>query len=264
MEDFSKISLGFAEFVSQLLHETFEATLSAQNYQIEKYLEIENILKLPNKRFFELYLNKELLEEKTLNVFGAPIVNQMNLSVETISIMEDLFDDISKFVKSGKLTVDGFNAIHNEMLNQLVTEKRSVFQNIMNNTELARLVVDSGEIRAKLELSNLSQNLAAEGQTTTLKSSNTKKQTTRFSDKQEVKPASSVITGKSILSNNIKVTEINNAETSDKIWIVDKSSFTDKSNVAFSIPNVRIIAKPATTSSNSNLLSEVIIKFKTV
>ena len=57
--DFSKISLGFAEFVSQLMYETFDAILDSQNYQLNKYLELESALNTPNSFFVDKYISEE-------------------------------------------------------------------------------------------------------------------------------------------------------------------------------------------------------------
>lgn len=267
MEDFSKISLGFAEFVSQLLHETFEATLSAQSYQLEKYIEIENILKLPNKRFFDLYLDSDLLEQKTLDIFGVKVENQMPLLPETIAIIENTFDDIGGFVKSGKLTNVGLNAINEYVRDILVNERKGTFQNIINKTEFTRLVVESGEIRAKLELTNLFQNSPVDDKeidTNSTKVSKGKSTAKTIPSETQIKDVSNVFSGRSVISNNIRMKEIKDTETNEKTLIIDKSSISDQSKIAFSLPNVRIITKPATISSNSNLLSEIVIKFKTV
>jgi hypothetical protein len=256
MEDFNKISLGFAEFVSQLLHETFEAALSAQNYQIEKYIEIENILKLSNTRYFDLYLNTELLKERSLDIFGVEVKNQMTLNPEIVLIIENLFEDVSDYIKSNKLTNNGFKAIKEYVLTNLVSERKNVLQSIINKTEFSRLIIDSGEIKAKLELTNLYQDKSLDDEKlVSLKANSTKK-----SEDEK----SNVFSSKSVLFNNIKMTEIKDSKTNEKILVIDKSTISDKSNFTYSLPNVRITAKPATVSSNNNLLSEVIIKFKTV
>lgn len=70
MEDFKEVSLGFAEFVSQLIQETFDAVLSSQNYQLEKYAELEAKMNLPNNVFAEYYITNEQIETKNWSISG--------------------------------------------------------------------------------------------------------------------------------------------------------------------------------------------------
>jgi len=266
MEDFGEVSLGFAEFVSQLLQETFDATLSAQSYQLEKISELESSLNLPNERFREMYLSEDMLLEKELDIFGAKLINQMELSSDVMDIIEGLFDDTSSIVIAGKLTNEGLNKLQAYVLESLVAERKNALRGLINKTEMTRLMVDSGEIRAKLELTNLSQNLAAQGGNTDSKSLRKSKEsvTDKTPAKEPNKASIDELSSAYVSLKGIKMREIIDPETNRKTLIVDKESISNKLNIDFSMPSVRIVAKPASVSSSSNLFSEVIIKFKTI
>ena len=107
MEDFKEVSLGFAEFVSQLIQETFEAILSSQNYQLEKYLEIESKLNLPNEKFIEEFITVEQIDNKEILFFGFELVKQMKIDDGLKEFIIKEFGESTKIVHKGKLTVNG-------------------------------------------------------------------------------------------------------------------------------------------------------------
>ena len=79
MSEFKQVSLGFAEFVGQLLNETFEATLEAQQHQLRRVAELEAALTLPDELFLHLHVDQDTVLEKEMAIAGAPIARQMLL-----------------------------------------------------------------------------------------------------------------------------------------------------------------------------------------
>ena len=70
MQNIQEVSLGFAEFVSQLIQETFEAILSSQNYQLERYAELQGRLNLPNEAYRTAYNIDDKVGERVQQYFG--------------------------------------------------------------------------------------------------------------------------------------------------------------------------------------------------
>lgn len=268
MAEFNKVSLGFAEFVSQLLHETFDAVLSAQNYQMEKYSELEKALSISEVVFKELYISDEELLAKEIELFGTSITENMivneNLLKSIISNFPD-FNESNGIVK-GKLVLTGKEEIKNNLALILVTEKRDKIREMINKSDMVRLMVDSGEIRAKLELTNIYQDNEAKtddskspaetgsiGKTKILKKPIiTKSANLDFKNIGDLK------------SSGLKVNIFEDEVTKQKTVLIDKSSIQKSEIKPSTLPNVRLIATPAQITSNSNLFSEVVIKFKTI
>ena len=271
MAEFSKVSLGFAEFVSQLLHETFDAVLSAQNYQLEKYSALEKALGISTRDFRESFVNDDEIKEKEVELFGAPLSENMIIPDDLLSRVKELVPDFGpemqdKAIRKGKLTSYGVTLFADVPLESLVAEKKGEIRQLVNHSDMVRLIVDSGEIRAKLELTNLYQSTDTEP----VRDDDPKKEPPpELSDPPgkgaTVKPASGATpTLKRQGLKEIKMKEIEDPVSKQKTLIIDKASVQKSATFAGSMPNVRLIATPATSTSNSNLFSEVIIKFKTI
>lgn len=155
MANFKEVSLGFAEFVSQLIQETFDAILSSQNYQLEKYAELESRLNLPHNIFVDNFIGSEQVEAKKLEFFGFKVEKQMIVDENLNSFISENFETTENLVFNNKLTNAGFDSITFYIENILVESQKNIINTLINKSSAASLVVDSGEISAKLELSNL-------------------------------------------------------------------------------------------------------------
>lgn len=155
MANFQEVSLGFAEFVSQLIQETFDAVLSSQNYQLEKYAELQSRLSLPNSTFAALFITPEQVSTKAFLLLGKAIEEKMLVDQDLQAFLDDNVDSAVVAVDSGELTLAGVVAIQEVVIDLLVEEQKSLLNTLINQSSMANLVVDSGEITAKLELSNL-------------------------------------------------------------------------------------------------------------
>jgi hypothetical protein len=107
--DFSKVSLGFAEFVSQLIHETFDAILDSQNYQIDRYMEIEDTLNTPNSVFRKKYISDEELNNFQNLILGFSPQKNITLTKEGIDLISSIIDSegFAKSIKNDELTEFG-------------------------------------------------------------------------------------------------------------------------------------------------------------
>lgn len=272
MQNFNEISLGFAEFVAQLLQETFDAALSAQNHQIERYAELTNILNLSASQYSGLYLTNQDLLNKELELFGLPLKEEIMVTEEMLDRIENLVEDTSDLIKEERLTSFGVSSLKDITLEITVEEKKSILREIINKTEMTRLHIDSGEIKAKLELSNLYQSVEDEGEGEEGRQKANPLREEQKSDKGELKgevqegpikkiPDLGVVPRR---IENVNVNEVINPITQEKILILDKTNIPDRVGPIQKIPNLRLVAKPASISSSANLLSEVTIKFKTI
>ncbi|BCE00065.1 hypothetical protein [Marinicellulosiphila megalodicopiae] len=266
MSDYSEVSLGFAEFVGQLLNETFEATLSAHQHQLDRYQDIRKALALPSVLFVEQFVDQSIIESKEIEITGDVLTRQMPIKDEYVDYILELTEDYEEqtVVYNGKLTNYGFDALTEVILEMVSDEAKSGLQLLLRQGEQARLVVDSGEITAKLELTNVYQK--------TEETNNNQIIEKTLKTEKLITPAN--LDGLSTINKNIKINnliantqilpikEISLKDNTQTIFI-DKEQVQQVGNSSGQLP-VRISAKPATTSSTANILSQVTIRFKTV
>ena len=268
--DYSKVSLGFAEFLSQLIHETFDAILDAQNYQADKYLGLEKALSIAADDFRNKYLSEDEVNEYFIGVLGfRPEINML-LSDSQISAINSLLvkNDVKEIVKN-KLTAQQYQLVTGYLLESLVSERKMKIRMFVERPELARIFVDSGEIKAKLNLSFLNEDVKASAHTRQTDSR-------RVMDIESKSQASVVTEGKSFQIreidfgkinlpgkfSNISIKEILDKETGVKTILINKDSLKER-EADFNIPTTRIIANPVTGTSSA-ISSEVTIKFRTI
>lgn len=266
--DFSKVSLGFAEFVSQLIHETFDAILDSQNYQIDKYLGLEKALNTANIEFAKKYLSPEEINEHILDEVGFELKANMILTDEQIVSLSYILSEIeSKEVIKSKLNKIQYDEIYNHLLEVLINTKKSKLQMFVERPELARLFVDSGEIKAKLNLFCLNEEIQPISKPVSKATTNPKlkKETIPINEKIsfEVKKldfSKIQILGK---TTTVMAKEVIDKETGLKTILIDKESIKNK-EINFNIPTTRIVANPINSSSSSTISSEVTIKFRSI
>jgi hypothetical protein len=260
MSDFKEVSLGFAEFVSQLIQETFDAILSSQNYQLEKYVELESKLNLPDRVFVENFITKEEVETKKIEFFGFNIQKQMVVDESLNNFLFENFDSSQNLVFNNKLTNLGYDSITIFIENLIVENQKNILNSLINKSNVSNLVIDSGEISAKLELSNL---FSEEG-------TNTQKQ--GLSD-VKLKSLKKTIDKRTLLKKEfllptekrkISVVNFKDTKTGKITVLIDKKEIDNINSSNFQIPNVRLSVKPTKLTESSNLYSEIKINFKTV
>jgi len=265
MENFGKVGLGFAEFVSHLLHETFDATLSAQNYQLEKYLELEKALAVAPAQFRELYISDDRVHEEEIAIFGVSLAKNMVVSQALLDIIATLVEDYSGLISYRKLTEMGHSTLRQIVIEKLVAEKKDSLRLLLNKTEMAQLMVESGEIKVKLELSILSKtqqegsgSAGAKTAVVPIEAAVAEPVAGNLPNRDIEKFSSKIYD-----VNGVKVREMVDAETSKKVLVFAKSDVQKEADTISRLPDTRIIANPMQTTSSSNLFSEVVIRFKT-
>ena len=266
--DFSKVSLGFAEFVSQLIYETFDAILDSQNYQIDKYLGLEKALNTANTEFAKKYLSLEEINEHIFNEVGFDLKANMIMTAEQIGVLSNILSRIesSEILKS-KLTKIQYDLIHNHLLENLINQKKSKIQMFVERPELARLFVDSGEIKAKLNLFCLNEEIQPNSNPSNKTTMNTKlkKETIPINERVSFEVKKLDFSKMESLSkvSTLKAKEVIDKETGLKTILIDKESIKNK-ELNFNIPTTRIVANPLNSSSSSTISSEVTIKFRSI
>ena len=165
------------------------------------------------------------------------------------------FGESTKMIYKGKLTILGIKKIRQYVADLLVKEQKDILNHLLNKSNASSLVVDSGEIVSKLELSNLysNDNIPTNQPKKGLKSKKTNLGKSKFENAHTVT--------ENILK-PIKITNVFDEKTKKSTIFVKKKDVKNLSN--FSIPALRLIAKPVKMNSSSNLYTEVKINFKTI
>jgi len=260
MADFKEVSLGFAEFVSQLIQETFDAILSSQNYQLEKYVELQSRLDLPHNVFVDNFIGSEQVEAKKLEFFGFKIDKQMVVDENFESFLKDNFDSQENLVFNKKLTTAGFDSITFYIENILVESQKNIINTLINKSSAASLVVDSGEITAKLELSNLYSEETTNTEKKEISNTNLKSFKKTIDKRTLLKKEFLLPTA----NRKINVVNYKDAKTGKTTILIDKKEVENINSSNFQIPDVRLSVKPTKLTESSNLYSEIKINFKTV
>jgi hypothetical protein len=259
----NKVSLGFAEFVSQLIQETFDAIIGSQFYQIDKYAELLGVLNTPNNLFRKKYISEEefINFQETLIGFIVKPSMIIDLKIESLKIFfqEEV---LTKMMLNNKLTEYGFHAIQELCENKLIEDKKNSIRKFINEQNSVRLTIDSGEIKTKLDLFCLNQ-------TSTNEDIKPKKTDTKDvdikSELQEVNMKKEAFLVKDnqikIGSKSINLQEIIDSETKQKTILIKKQDLISSSDKISSIPTARLVANPLSSSSTTNVFSEVTIKF---
>lgn len=264
MSDFKQVSLGFAEFVGQLLTETFEASINAQQYQIQRYTEFESILAKSDAQFLLDHIDGQAIVDREIEIAGAPIARQMELTDEQQAYILELteaFEDHS-IIYQNRLTNYGFESLRTVIDQMMIDEQRQLVRSLLERIEQTRLVVDSGEINAKLELTSLveSSSQTEHDSHHTASESDTVKAKRLSPDASVISTEKEVSLNEFTLSSDFK--SYIDPITKEETLLIDKASL--QKDTALKLEPLRLKAKPLPSSTNSQIFSEVSIRFKTV
>ncbi len=272
--NFSKVSLGFAEFVSQLVHETFDAIVDSQNYQLEKYLELEEALATSSEDLFRSkYVSEEEIQVFILKNIGFSlsdhnelIENQMVLLREVAKSAE--IDDSGLF-QNKKLTPLGVDTFERYFIGKLIASKRTRIQMLVSKPELTRLFVNEGEINAKLDLFFLNREDNNYNNGDQNNSGNNPKDIPKSNPigtdhpvfpKKELNISKEVTIAKDspILYKSLEIVD---KETGLKTVILNKEQIKNSSE-STEVDTVRLIANPVSNTTSGKIFSEITLKLK--
>lgn len=264
--DFSKVSLGFAEFVSQLMHETFDAILDSQNYQLEKYLGLEKALNTTSAEFAAKYLTADEINEFITEEIGFELKPNISLTEKQIAVVRTILSDLgSKETLKSRLTKAHYELIYNYFQSDLVEHRKAKIRMFVERPELARLFVDSGEIKAKLNLSCLNETIKPITKSAKTDTTAIKREIPMVTDSAlfEVKKLDFSMIPTLSKNTDLIVKEITDKETGLKTILINKESIRNR-DINLNIPTARIVASPVNTTSSAAISSEVTIKFRSV
>jgi|CXWL01.1.fsa_nt_gi hypothetical protein len=271
--DLSQVSLGFAEFVGQVLRETFEAVTGAQAHQTERVTALLEALELSPPEFQAKFLEPQDLQAAEISLFGEALTERMRLTgrieeqIRRIVPEAELADASAR----GTLSASGFQLLRRLALENAVAESKARMRAEVNQLGSTRLVVDSGEVKVKLELSNLYQSEATQppadsGTPTsgTRERPNPAKPPDIPSPPDPVREAREArLAFRDIQKEGLIVREVTDSVSSQKTVLLDRAGLQALA-AGRSVPDLRLVATPARQNSSSNVLSEVTIRFKTV
>lgn len=252
--NYKEVSLGFAEFISQLIRETFDAIVSSQSYQLEKYNELNSKLNMSNESFAEEFIDSEQIEQKIKDVFGKTFSQLEIIEDEIIDFLKSNFVDISELIIEDEgnqfsITPKGVLELQSLFSDRLVEEKKGIIRQIINGSNSVNLVVDSGRIEAKLELTNVYSAPPED-----VKS---KKALKKIKKQTKLNAIPKIIS-------NIKPIKIPGIEGKNDTVIISKEDLKEAGKKDFDIPTLRITANPLKATTSSNLYSIVEINFKSI
>jgi len=267
VSEFKQVSLGFAEFVGQLLNETFEATLEAQQHQLRRVAELEAALTLPDELFLHLHVDQDTVLEKEMAIAGAPIARQMLLhdSVQAgiLALTEDY--EAQSIIYQNRLTNYGFDALREVIDGLVVVEHKARINALLSHAEQLRLVVDSGEINAKLELTTLyGAELPSAGDGSTGGTSGTGVTPTK--DTASAKRLAISAEALDPIKLEASLTKLDAVKTYVDPLTKETTLLFDQTSADKLIDKspLRLSAKPLPSSTKGTVFSEVTIRFKTV
>lgn len=248
------VNLGFAEFVSKLIEETFEAIVTSQSEQIIKHEEILNSLLLDKEKFAEQYVNQEEVENLYTVKGGFPIGTPFtDLSLAHLLKQYEIpFTppplQLKKTTKVSSLTQEQLNALKKALQLEIATNKLFVLSEAAKQG-LPKLAVDSGEITAKLTFS-----VAVTTENSVQDDKGLKKLT----------PDTTALTSKPLkLSSFAK--EFVDTDTKERIVLLSKGDKMNGvvANTSEMLSGIRLAVKQS-NSTNNSVQSEVTIRFKTI
>lgn len=256
--EFSKVSLGFAEFVGKLIHETFDAVVSSQNYQFNKHEELQEALNSSVVKFEKLHLHPEETASYILDTYGLMPTAGGQVTEELVKKLKFAFTDaqLESILSKNRFTQLGVELLTANAVQKLVALKKQQLQQMLNFHQATRIVVDSGEIKAKVELYCLNESLVS--------NKNSKKSRSNSDSMPKVMQSFSVNSIVDSGGNKTPLLEVLDSVTQTKTLIIDKKKIPSAVGNFDQMPGTRLVVNPATPSSSTAFFSEITIKFKTV
>lgn len=273
-DNLTPIDMGFAEFVAKLISEVFDAVVTSQAEQQEKFNELQDLMALPHESFIDHLLQQdsfiqqvdELLAEhfpanndEQLHAIysGAPYQPASGNTPESPAVFDRLGIKMTKSDFHGKsktLSNSGVLKIYRKAAEPYAVQKRNIITKLIEQG-LSNIVVDSGKINAKLTFStNIANGTSAEEE----------------SDTQAHKSKSSEETIHKASKAKLHAATISNLALTNKlepIQPINRFVGILKPNIN---KQVRLTVKPASNKSpqdvetKANIFSEVELHFKTI
>lgn len=275
-ENLIPTNLGFAEFVSTLIRETFDAVNDSYAQQIVRQEQIKNQLMMDSDSFAKQFVSDEEVLGEIIFFLGNEFqVEKPFITKETVEIVNLSFGlEISKDeLAKGILTQDSVKQLFLLARLKIAKQKRMLLQKTFSSGNIPNfLTIDSGEIKAKVSFA-VNRFEPKEKTITEIPTPPTKKN-------DEIKIGGSIhhkrerrdevgksrelpqnITEKSLAKPiNLGETLVN--EKKETFVLIDRSNLQVKQQ-SNPLPDIRLTVQQAdSVMSNANLVSEVTIRFK--
>lgn len=269
------IDMGFAEFVAKLISEVFDAVVTSQAEQQEKFNELHELMALPHESFVDHLLQQDPFVQEVDELLaehfpakdkqqphaiytGAPYQPKASNKPESPAVHERLGLELSKsdFNSRNKTLTDaGVLTIYRKAAEPYAIQKRNVIIKLLEQG-LSNIVVDSGKINAKLTFST---NVASE------KSEEKEKPTKK--SKATTPPKGTI--RRVIKANQFKAKlgKVALTQKLEPIQPINRYVGILKPNIN---KQVRLTVKPASNKApqdveaKANIFSEVELNFKTI
>jgi hypothetical protein len=264
------VGLGFAEFVGQLLCETFDAVLNAQQHQIQRRCELVEALAMSDAAFKARFVGADLVRAREERIFGARLEPGMRLSSAQELALAELSSaprvDSRTVGEPVPLSVNDVAAARAAIESLLVREQRDQIAGLLHRIQEMHLIVDQGEITAKVELSTVARvgdappEMALRSTRTETTSGSSASRETRESEAGEAPGASIRDAAEAALSLGGRI--IVDPETKRTTVLFDRQALERAGRTAQDSP-LRVTARPITSTSQAVMSSQVTIRFRT-
>lgn len=154
----SPVELGFSEFVSKLISDTFEAVITTSISQEEDWTQLNDLLSQKLDVFTALVVDGEMLENEMARLFpdeaGGTLIVE-NTKYQKADEEKEVIEDppIEAFTgyipKGDKLDNDDVKAIFEIVKGQLGSKQYEVLSKVFSRGA-TKVIVDAGKINAKL------------------------------------------------------------------------------------------------------------------
>ncbi len=159
------VELGFSEFVSKLISDTFEAVISSSISQEEDWSQLDELLALDIDVFTSMVVDNEMIENELIRLFpneegGTAIVKDTNYTKanpEKQVTENPPIETLTGYKPAGsKLTENDILEITLSVKKQLGEKQYEVLSKVFSKGA-TKVIVDAGKINAKLNFSILQE-----------------------------------------------------------------------------------------------------------
>lgn len=164
----SPVELGFSDFVSKLISDTFEAVITSSVNQEEDWQQLSELLSMDLSSFTDAVINSSMVEEEIIRLFpdnsGGTVITKGSKYIAANpekSIQESpAIQLLTGYIPEGDiLTEEDVLNIYNKVKNILGRKQFDVLSSVYSRGA-TKVVVDAGKINAKLnfEIIQLEEN----------------------------------------------------------------------------------------------------------
>jgi hypothetical protein len=152
--------LDLTEFVSKLIHDTFNAITVSSKEQAEAHFELTRMATLDFEAFRDRYITEEAIEDELMRRFptdslehpsaiyeGAPYTAELETKIQDFA--KELNVELTIPKRSKSLTAKSVQMVHDAVQNALASQHYNSFGEIIKRG-IPRVIIDSGRISAKM------------------------------------------------------------------------------------------------------------------